>query len=375
MPRLPSALACAFALGSFLHAQDPAPDDRFLAGYAAAVLEREFSLRATGLVVVAGEVRYPDRGFGTLEREQIEKSLRAIPGVRSVTIIPATGDAASNLDPAQPSLRADAEPRTAFLAPGRLFDALLADPRWPHFYAAFDYYLEDGARGGSTKKIEQVGSAGFGETLSMIRRSHANGWRWEAGLQAGVFSIFDLDSESMDLINADYTLGPYAALRHGDLSILTRIYHQSSHLGDEYILREQITGGDRVNLSYEAIDVLGSYELPGGFRLYAGGAYLMATDPAGLEPWIAQYGGEWRAPFAFGADSGLRPIFAADFQHRDEYDMDADYSIRAGVQFEDPGQFSRSIALMAEFYDGRSPNGQFYTDRIQFFGVGLHFYF
>jgi len=124
---------------------------------------------------------------------------------------------------------------------------------------------------------------------------------------------------------------------------------------------------------YEAVDAVLSWELPYGLRLYGGGGYLIDTDPVGLDPGIGQYGMEWRAPTTWG--SGLRPVVAADFQVREENDWGTDTSIRAGVQFEDPNRFSQRLAVMLEYYDGRSPNGQFYTDRVEFVGLGLHFYF
>jgi len=371
MRHFPVVCASFLLVGSSLLAQEVAPtptyrsthprDDAFLAGYAAGVLEREFSLSADGLMVKDGQVHLPDRGFGRLEREEIARLLRAIPGVRGVTF-----------DAAPVELSASDASLTAFLAPGRLFEPLLADPRWPHFYATYDYYSDVGDPSGS-KPIEHVGSAGFGETLSMVRQTLGSGLRWEAGLQAGVFAIFDLDSPSKDLINADYFVGPFATFRYGDLALLTRLYHQSSHLGDEYVLREQLTGSERVNLSYEAVDAVLSWELPYGLRLYGGGGYLIDTDPVGLDPGIGQYGMEWRAPTTWG--SGLRPVVAADFQVREENDWGTDTSIRAGVQFEDPNRFSQRLAVMLEYYDGRSPNGQFYTDRVEFVGLGLHFYF
>jgi hypothetical protein len=178
----------------------------------------------------------------------------------------------------------------------------------------------------------------------------------------------------MDLINADYFVGPYAAVRYNDLSLLTRVYHQSSHLGDEYLLRDENDGLNRVNVSYEAVDLLLSYELRYGFRIYGGGGFLFDQEPSNIDPWMVQYGFEYRSQETLLLGS-MRPVFAADFQHREESDWDLDYSIRAGVQFEDPGRFSQRLMLMFEFYDGRSPNGQFYDERVQFYGLGLHFYF
>ena len=264
--------ACRVAAARVLRAAE-VTDDKFIAGYAAAVLEREFALRPEGLSVTDGHLRYPDRGFGTLERSQLQKSLSAIEGVKDVTLF--TGYANTAVAASQPVsvasrvgdtpiaiAPANEEPLSFYLAPGRLFEPLLADPRWPHFYATYDHYsISHGVN------LKDAVSVGFGETISLVRKAYPNGLRLEGGIQAGVFAIFDLDSNSFDLINADYFVGPYVAARYNDFSLLARVFHQSSHLGDEYLLRPNVDPDSRVNLSYEAIDLLGSYELPGGFRL------------------------------------------------------------------------------------------------------------
>jgi len=374
--------AIVLAAATTLYAAEA--DDRYIAGYAAAVLEREFALKSEGLVVVDGEVRYPNRGFGTLEREQLIKSLGSISGVKRVVLVDNTPVAKDPSIPKtqpvkvasavgavpQPVAPASDAPLTLYLSSGRLFEPLIADPRWPHFYASYNHYSQSG-----DANLGNVASVGFGETISIIRKAYPNDFRWEAGIQAGVFAIFDLDSSSFDLVNADYFVGPYAAMRYNDFSLLTRVYHQSSHLGDEYILRNNIDGSQRVNVSYEAVDLIASYELPKGFRVYGGAGYLFDQEPANIDPWYLQYGIEWRSPWTFGGRGGIRPVIAGDVQNREQNDWDFDYSIRAGLQFEDPGRFSQRMMLMLEFYDGNSPNGQFYTDRIQFYGVGLHFYF
>jgi len=365
-------LACALLVGS-LRSQNTEAEDRFIAGYAAAVLEREFSLKPVGLVVQNGEISYPDWGFGRIEREQVVKSLRAIPGVKGVTIV----SAEAGEEPGRQRLAVppNGTSLTAFLSPGRLFDPLLADPRWPHFYAAYNFYSDYADEGQADQEVERVASTGLGETLAFIGKSYSDGFRWQAGLQAGVFSIFDLDTRSYDLVNTDFFLGPYASFRYEDWSLLTRLYHQSSHLGDEYLLRPGISGSARENLSYEAVDAVLSYELSCGLRAYAGAGYLINTSPSGIKRWSAQYGAEWYAPFTFGATDGIRPVIAADLQHREQENWDMDYSVRAGLQFEDPGRAGSRLLLMLEYYDGSSPNGQFYTDRIEYMGLGLHFYF
>jgi len=59
-------------------------------------------------------------------------------------------------------------------------------------------------------------------------------------------------------------------------------------------------------------------------------------------------------------DGALRPVAAVDVQNREESDWDTDVSARAGVQFENPDFLSRKMLLLLEYYNGKSPNGQFY---------------
>ena len=89
-----------------------------------------------------------------------------------------------------------------------------------------------------------------------------------------------------------------------------------------------------------------------------------------MKPWSVQYGAEylWNFPMLGG-----RPLFAVDIQQHEQNDWSADFSLRAGVQW---GDWEHGVAqLMLEYFDGHSPNGQFFGEAVQYFGLGLHFYF
>ena len=82
----------------------------------------------------------------------------------------------------------------------------------------------------------------FGESIPIYRDNVGDKgqWgQWEVGLQGGVFSIFDLGSDSFDLINTDFLAAGFVGYRYGDFSALGRIFHQSSHLGDELLLSDE----------------------------------------------------------------------------------------------------------------------------------------
>ena len=46
----------------------------------------------------------------------------------------------------------------------------------------------------------------------------------ELGIQAGVFAIFDLDSQSFDMINADYLVGIPFTIKKGNCAAFSVIF-------------------------------------------------------------------------------------------------------------------------------------------------------
>lgn len=100
----------------------------------------------------------------------------------------------------------------------------------------------------------------------------------------------------------------------GCWSARVRGFHQSSHLGDEFIINNPAV--ERKNLSFEAVDVLLAVEERLGRvygRVYGGGAYIVSSAND-LDPGLAQWGVEIRGPlfWPIGDDTTLRPVVAGD---------------------------------------------------------------
>jgi hypothetical protein len=332
--------------------------DEFISGYATAILQRDFQISAEFLKVQYGVIYIQGLEASDTVNDRIKTSLAAIDGVRKV-VVTREGEVAAHTEKLEITPEVN-----VFLPRDLLFSSLLADPRWPHFSASYQHH--------ANSDLEQVGSATFGETFSIYR--FAGPWNslMEIGLHAGVFSIFDLAAESHDLVNADYLVAIPLSFKKNNFSAMSRLFHQSSHLGDEFLLREN--ADERINFSYEGLDTLLSYNFPFGFRLYGGGGYLFDRIPDDLQPWIAQGGLEFNSPGAWWSGA-LRPVAAIDIQSREASDWDTDVSLRAGVQLENPDFLSRKLKIMLEYYKGSSPNGQFYIrDEEEYFGIGFHFF-
>jgi hypothetical protein len=259
---------------------------------------------------------------------------------------------------------------TGFLPTGHLFKPLLADPRWAHFSVAYRNYQTDNFAG------KDIASVSLGETIPIYRSNFGQTMaQWEAGIQAGVFSDFNLNAASSDLVNTDFIVSLYSSMRAGHFSAFSRIFHQSSHLGDEFLLGKIHTSKfERENLSYEGVDLKLSYDLPYGVRVYGGGGGLFHKEPLALRPWSAQYGIEFRSPWRIDFAS-IRPIIAADIKHFDENNWSADVSARAGVEFDNLLVLDRKLQVLVEYFNGYTPTGQFYKDKVEYIGLGAHYHF
>ena len=340
----------------------PAPGDAYLEGYAGAVLERELNVSRRAVTVQSGVLTIDAAQLAGVDRARVLSTLAALPGVARVEVRePTAPPAAASPEAGLPGLSALP---TGLMPIGHLFQPLLADPRWPHFSAADRYYLGD-------RDLKHVGAVSFGETIPLVRGDALADSQWEAGIQAGVFAVFEVDAPSKDLVNADYFASLFGAWRRGPVSALGRVFHQSSHLGDEFLLRTRV---QRVNLSYESVDLKLAYDLPWGLRVYGGGGYLFDQEPANLKPWSAQGGVEFRSPWTL-ASGHIRPVAAVDVQAREENGWNGDVSLRGGVQFESVRVLERNLQLMLEYFHGDSSDGQFYKDRVEYLGLGAHFHF
>ncbi|MGH8545024.1 MAG: DUF1207 domain-containing protein [Gammaproteobacteria bacterium] len=344
------------------------PDDRYLAGYAAAVLETRFGLPSRDLQVENGKLRLHSADLQGQDTGEVLASLRAIDGLE-VELVGTPTDARSVSPSAKPTPLPSAtlSETMGWLPRAALFDPLIADPRWPRFSATLQFYQGD-------EELGTVGAPNFGAAIPFY------GWRglgidWQAGLQAGVFSIFDLNADSSDLINSDFFVGLPISARYGPLSAQVRVFHQSSHLGDEFLLRPRGAGAtvDRINLSYEGADLRLSVKPWDWLRLYAGGGAIFDAEPD-LDAWMAQGGFEITSPDPIYSNL-LYPIVALDVQSFEESDWGVNYSARAGVEVRSEWLAARRLQLVMEYFNGRSPNGQFYDRDIEYFGPGLHFYF
>lgn len=350
----------------------------YLQGYARAVLDVQFPQYPVQVVSAHddGRLILSDTNCGpSVTRESIETGIEATgrfarvlwreteacTRAQATTLQPAAGPeaisaalASKPAEQAQPLVTA-----MEALPVYELFKPLIADPRQPQFSIRYHHY--------EAAESFNAASVSFGDYFGFASGVLKEYGVSQIGLQGAVFAVFNLDAPSQDLINADYWIGIPLSFRRGPFSYLTRIYHQSSHLGDEFLLGD-IGDLERVNLSYEDWESMVSYDWR-KWRFYGGGGIILRSEPD-LKPLHVQGGSEFRRPHFLGK---FNLVAAADLQATQEQDWNLNSSVQVGFAF--GGNQGREIRLMLEHYRGFSPNGQFYTERLRYTGLGVYFDF
>jgi hypothetical protein len=251
----------------------------------------------------------------------------------------------------------------------QIFSPLIADPKEPRSFASLLRgtfpSIEKPSGKGTT-----IASVGLGDSFGLVRWGGPQpGEGVQLDVVGSIFAQFDLDSVSNDLINADYIVGLPLTIRRNGFSIRARLYHQSSHLGDEYLLRSSAI--QRENLSFESVDLLVSQEI-GPLRLYGGGERIFRRNPDTVEPKLLHVGAELRS----GRTGPLQMVSGVDLKTPEQHNWAQALSGRIGfeiAQTAPAGHPVRFVTILLELYKGPSPYGQFFQEDISYVGAGIHF--
>ncbi|MCP4407954.1 MAG: DUF1207 domain-containing protein [Gammaproteobacteria bacterium] len=249
---------------------------------------------------------------------------------------------------------------------GENFKSLLAAPREPQFFGGYQHLQAQGP-------LDSFNAAlvGLGENFGLIRwRDRETQNSWEIGVTTGLVSLFKLNQKSSDLINSDFLVGLTTSYGNSEVAYRTRLYHQSSHLGDEFLLQNKDL--KRINYSYEALDFTGSRNW-GPWRTYAGGSYILHSKPTDIGKATAQIGSEYRGFRPLWRGAYLKAAFNTEFTQ--ENDWATNLSALLGIEFGKSRSNTRRFGLQLEVYDGYSPWGQFYNVRVRSYGSSMYIRF
>ena len=217
------------------------------------------------------------------------------------------------------------------------------------------------------KNLEWIWDIALGGRVGILRYGNENPifpTGFQVDIEGAALLRLDLENER-DVVATDYRFGIPLTFGNARHQCKLAYYHLSSHLGDEYMIRNP--GARRINYVRDAM-VLGYslYFFENHLRLYSEAAYAFHTD-GGAKPWEFQFGFEYTAP----EPTGWRPTpFVAVGGHiREENDYCGNVVIQSGWLWR--GDCGQTFRMGMQYYSGMSDQYEFFDQYENKIGFGL----
>lgn len=259
-----------------------------------------------------------------------------------------------------------------------LYQPMIADPREPTYSATFRY---GGPLGGIMGKY--VIAISLGDSFPIFRWTNVCSGRGDVqiDIQAGIWSDFKMGAynnpnhEISELVTTDYLVGIPISYAIDRWSFRFRIYHISSHLGDEFLVNHP--GYPRKNPSMEAIDIFSSYQITEGVRVYFGPGWIFHSDQTyPMSHFYIEWGGEFRV---LGHSSYYHRIYGTPFlaifvRNWQVNHWQFDLNTLLGYEWSKLQGVGRKVRIYLQYFNGYS-EGQFFKERISYGGLGFSYGF
>jgi len=245
----------------------------------------------------------------------------------------------------------------SFPAAHELFAPLQADPTELQFAFQFGFPV-------SHNGIARVDA---GDYLGVYRWALGGLGALQLNVGGAVNSRFDATSDH-NLQVIDYYGNVPLDLKIGRFSARSMFYHDSSHLGDDYLRERNI---EDANNSWNALREIMSVQALHALRLYGGYTWSVGSKPEWSGRQAVQ--GGFEIYFNTSEHSFWHPYWANDIQVWQRSNWDATWVSQLGFKTGDRFSRGRGISYYVQFKTGPRYEGQFYQNKETIWGVGLKF--
>ena len=197
------------------------------------------------------------------------------------------------------------------------------------------------------------------------KADYANEEAIDFSIDGAVISRFDI-TEAWDMDSADYIFGFPIGYRLGRFSSRLRLWHLTSHLGDE--LRSR-TGRDPIRYHKDELALGFAYDWTPAMRTYAEagfGVYIGTPNKRFKFQCGAEYVGDlyWKGP--------PTTYLAIDVKWRQETDYDTAIAIQTGFYLvQGADRYRAGVRVFLETYYGRASQTQFPKESDLYWAAGF----
>lgn len=262
------------------------------------------------------------------------------------------------------SLHANSDKRDSaliFFPQTRLFPSVFLDP------------LECQTNGGSyflfrkENDLSLYSTVNLGFTKPLIVK-HGESVSWEINFGAATFTQFDLIREAdgtylAGLLNNDYKISADLGIKKNHNLFRFRVFHISSHLGDDYMLRHNDSVTNDKSVNYEQVDLTWLRQ-KGSDYLYAGVGEIY-TRYAFRQRFSLHGGGLLN----FGKPNKVNLFTSVNIKLFAENNFKPDIRSAIGVVFNRKSE--PLFRIWMEYYSGRLPYSTLEYGRVNWLGLAI----
>jgi hypothetical protein len=192
------------------------------------------------------------------------------------------------------------------------------------------------------------------------------------GLETGVWAVFEAKPKSLALLNADYFVGLHATYFYNRFTVRFRIYHESSHLGDELLVEKRYI--HRLNPSTEAVDLFIAYDFSRDLTIFAGAGRTIRSDnsfktkPFRFVSGFNYFINDFRRKVC---NLEAVPYVGLFLSNSQDYHYKLETSVAVGYQWDK--HYGRKLRLYLEGHNGFSHEGQFSKKRTSYLAIKLFY--
>jgi hypothetical protein len=348
--------------------------DAYFEGYIQALVDMHFYEYRVVVLVHDGTVWLANIPKNELIAKSIKSFVKDVPGVENVKIL--NGIPPKVIKERKKYVNRPRVKGIWFPQSTQLYQTMIANPRNVTYgigYRCADQVI--------SKNVIYVS---MGDDFPIFRWLEVGPWKGDLqiGIEAGIWSVFDVSVKKPNinrgtaLVNTDFYCGIPLSYAVNKWSFRFRVYHMSSHLGDEFLVNHP--GYKRVNPSFEAIDFFTSFQASDIFRVYFGPGFVLHSDDSfPLKRWYIEYGGEARF---LGRKIYYHKlygnfIFGVFFRNWQVLHMGFDGTYVFGYELSKLQGIGRKIRFLASYHHGYSLEGQFFKEKTSYGTIGFSYGF
>lgn len=246
------------------------------------------------------------------------------------------------------------------LPQGHMYRSYLADVKEARMYGGVDDARDDSVFWSATLG-SRVGIVRYGTTDYIL----PDGFQLDVEGSAQV----RLDvPQDVDVRSVDFRGGMPITFGFGKHRIKTGYYHLSSHLGDEFLIKNP--GYDRLNYARDTLVLGYSYYSTPNLRYYGEVGWAFYTIVA--EPWEFRFGIDYAPQYRTGARGA--PFFAVNTHLKQELNYSGNFTAQLGWAWRaDNGP--QLLRVGFQYFNGLSSQNSFVFNHEETFGFGVWYDF